>query len=355
MAEHSRKTAKRPEIVFFEVEDWEKDRLTRGLEGREMVFFRESLEKEQLPHIADASILSVFIRSEVDRETIFSLPHLKLITTRSTGFDHIDLDACNERGILVANVPYYGENTVAEHAFGLILALSRKIHKAYLRTLQGNFSFEGLRGFDLQGKTLGVVGAGRIGLHAIRIAKGFAMRVVAFDVRQDSLIAEVLGFEYVSLEDLLRQSDIISLHAPLNPSTYHMINRDNLQLAKRGALLINTARGGLVDTDALIWALDEGILSGAGLDVIEGEELVEEEKQLLRAPQAEEKLRMLLRQHVLLRREDVVITPHIAFNSWEALERIVDTTIGNIRLFLEGCPQNVVNPQAVVPGIVRAA
>ncbi len=181
------------------------------------------------------------------------------------------------------------------------------------------------------------------------------MKVVAFDPRQDPLISEVLGFAYAPLEELLGQSDVISLHAPLNQHTYHLINRDTLEKVKRGALLINTARGGLVDTDALLWALDEGILAGAGLDVIEGEELIEEEKQLLRAPLAEEKLRMVLRQHVLLRREDVVITPHIAFNSWEAMERIVDTTIANIRYFLAGKPQNVVNPGAGKKPVRRAA
>ncbi len=333
-------------IAFFETEEWEEQRLMKGLEGHPTAFFRGPLDQRVLSQIRDVAVLSVFIRSEVNRKAIESLPNLRLIATRSTGYDHIDLQACNERGILVANVPYYGETTVAEHTLGLMLALSRKIHKAYLRTIQGNFSLEGLRGFDLQGKTLGVVGAGHIGLHVIRIAKGFGMKVLAFDVRQDRLVSEVLGFDYVPLDDLLSRSDIISLHAPLNPSTHHMINRENLQKVKRGALLINTARGGLVDTDALLWALDEGILSGAGLDVIEGEELIEEEKQLLRTPMAEEKLRMLLRQHVLLRREDVVITPHIAFNSWEAMERIVDTTIANIRGFLEGSPENVVNPEA---------
>ena len=310
-------------------------------------FYHYPLNATVKPRFTDISILSVFIRSQVDRKVIEKFPDLRLIATRSTGYDHIDLEACNERGILVSNVPYYGETTVAEHTFGLILSLSRKIHKAYLRTSRGDFSLEGLRGFDLKDKTIGVVGAGRIGLHVIRIAKGFGMRAVAYDVKQDSLVAEVLGFEYVPLDELLQQSDIISLHAPLTPSTHHLINRDNLQKAKRGAILINTARGGLVDTDALIWALDEGVLSGAGLDVIEGEELIEEEAQLVRAPQPEEKLRAVLRQHVLLRREDVVITPHMAFNSWEALARIVDTTIDNIRGLMEGNPKNVVNPQAM--------
>lgn len=340
--------AERASIAFFEVEEWEEERLRKGLEGLETRFFRDDLDSAHLPGLEDVNILSVFIRSAVDRRAIEALPNLKFIATRSTGYDQIDVEACKERGIPVSNVPYYGENTVAEHTFGLILSLSRKIHEAYVRSTQGNFSMDGLRGFDLQGKTLGVVGAGSIGLHVIRIAKGFGMRVLAFDVHQNKLVAEVLGFEYASLEDLLGQSDIVTLHAPLNSSTFHMINRERLSHAKRGALLINTARGALVDTEALMWALDEGILSGAGLDVVEGEELIQEEKQLLTMPAAEEKLRMVVRQHVLLRRPDVVITPHIAFNSREAMERIVDTTIANIKGYLAGEPQNVVNPSVLV-------
>jgi D-lactate dehydrogenase len=334
-------------FAFFEVEDWEEERIRKALEGYRFSFFRGPLERSLLAEIQDASVISVFIRSDVTREVVDALPDLRLVVTRSTGYDHVDLDACGERGILVSNVPFYGENTVAEHTFGLILSLSRKIHKAYVRTVQGNFSLEGLRGFDLKGKTLGVIGAGSIGLHVIRIAKGFGMRVLAFDRKENHLMAEVLGFQYAPLDTLLAESDIITLHAPLTPTSHHLINRERLQKAKRGALLINTARGGLVDTDALIWALDQGILSGAGLDVIEGEELIVEEKQLLAAPLAEEKLRMLLRQHVLMRREDVVITPHTAFNSQEAMERIVDTAIEDIRGFLGGNPQNVVNLDAL--------
>lgn len=290
-----------------------------------------------------AEVLSVFIHSQVTRERIEVMPNLRLIATRSTGFDHIDLQACNERGITVANVPHYGENTVAEHTFGLILTLSRKIHKAYLRTVAGDFSLQGLEGFDLRGKTLGVVGAGSIGLRVIRIAKGFDMNVLAYDVKPNHLIAEVLSFEYVSLDDLLRRSDIITLHAPYMPTTHHLINAETFKQVKHGAVLINTARGALVDTEALIEALDAGILSGAGLDVIEGEELIEEEERLLRAPEASEQLRMLVRQHILLRRPDVVMTPHMAFFSREARERILDTTMENIRAFFAGRPQNVVN------------
>jgi D-lactate dehydrogenase len=168
------------------------------------------------------------------------------------------------------------------------------------------------------------------------------MRVVASDVRRQPLLAEVLGFEYVELDDLLEQSDIVSLHVPFSAATHHLLNRDRLQRMKRGGLLINTARGGLVDTDALLWALDEGILAGAGLDVLEGEELIAEEQQLLRAGVSTEHLQAAIRGHVLLRRENVVFTPHIAFDSEEALRRILETTVDNVEGLLHGSPTNVV-------------
>ncbi len=334
-------------IALFEVEDWEREYFMRGLADHELSFHRETLDEQRTGTIADAEVVSVFIHSRIDRQVVDALPRLRLIATRSTGYDHIDLEACAERGVLVANVPRYGENTVAEHTFGLILTLSRNLLRAYLRTSRGDFSLKGLEGFDLMGKTLGVVGAGSIGLHVVRIAKGFGMDVLAYDVNQSRLLADVLGFEYVGLEELLRRADIISLHAPYTPQTHHLINRDTLALVKRGALLINTARGGLVDTDALLWALDEGIIGGAGLDVLEGEELVSEERELLAQPAAEEKLRMLLRHHILLRRDNVIITPHSAFYSREALQRIVETTVANILRFEEGNPLNLVAPATV--------
>jgi len=331
-------------IAFFEVEDWERNVFAERLADHQLFFSHSVLDESNVGQVSEADVLSVFIHSMVSRRLIERMPNLRFIATRSTGFDHIDLLACQERGIVVSNVPYYGENTVAEHTFGLILSLSRNIHRAYMRTVRGDFTLQGLLGFDLKGKTLGVIGAGSIGLHVIRIAKGFGMNVLAYDVRQNRLLAEVLGFEYVPFEELLRRSDIISLHAPHTPETHHMINRETIRLIKRGALLINTARGALVDTDALLEALDEGILAGAGLDVLEGEELIKEERQLLAAVAVEDKLKALVRSHVLLRREDVVITPHIGFYSREALQRIVETTVANITGFLEGGPQNVVNP-----------
>lgn len=292
--------------------------------------------------LADAEVLIPFIHSAVDRPALDAMPGLRLIATRSTGYDHVDLHAAEERGIAVANVPAYGENTVAEHTFALMLALSRKVHQAWMRTQRGDYTLEGLRGFDLAGKTLGVVGAGSIGLHVIRIARGFGMDVLAYDVNQNRLLSEVLHFSYTDLDELLQRSDIVTLHAPAIPATHHMINRDTLAKMKDGTLLINTARGSLVDTQALAESLDGGKLAGAGLDALEGEEFMEHEDELLHQTGAEEKLKVLVRNNILQRRPDVVITPHIAFNSDEALQRILDITVENVRAFLSDNARNLV-------------
>jgi D-lactate dehydrogenase len=332
------------QMAFFEMEQWEDQFVqTSPLQHYRPRLYRERLTEETAKLAEDAEIISVFIYSELDKPTLGKLPKLRLIATRSTGYDHVDLAECRRRGILISNVPYYGENTVAEHAFGLILSLSRKIHKAVMQTSRFEFSLEGLRGFDLKGKTIGVVGAGRIGLHVIRIAKGFGMEVLAYDVRQEPLLAEVLGFTYVPFEELLRRSDVITLHAPLNKATHHMINKNNIDSIKRGAILINTARGSVVQTEALLSALDQGILSGAGLDVFEGEESIKEETALLVQQLPGEKLREIILSYALLHRDNVVVTPHIGFYSEEALHRIMQTTEENICRFLEGTPANLVN------------
>ena len=331
-------------IAFFEVEDWEEEYLKEKLSGHQLKFSNEKLSLENTAQIKDFDALSVFIYSKIDEQIIQEIPNLKLVTTRSTGFDHIDLDVCKKRGITVCNVPSYGENTVAEHTFALILSLSRNMCKACIRRFEQDFSIEGLEGFDLKGKTIGVVGTGQIGLHVIRIAKGFGMNVVAYDVRQNKLLSEVLEFEYVTLEDLLARSDVITLHVPHMKATHHLMNKDTFKLVKKGAILINTARGSIVDTEALIDALDKKILSGAGLDVFEGEEVIKEEKQLLFEPKNLEVLASLVKDHILLSKDNVVFTPHIAFYSKEALERILETTVENVAAFVSGKPQNVVQP-----------
>ncbi len=329
--------------VFFEAASWEKRTLTRALKSAHVSarFVSKPLIDDTLALAANAEIISVFIYSKLVPSILRRLPKLRLIATRSTGFDHIDLSVCKKRKITVCNVPSYGENTVAEHTFALILALSRNIHKAYVKTIKGDFSLEGLQGFDLKGKTLGIIGAGHIGLHVIKIAKGFGMKVLVFDVKKNVFLSEVLDYQHVSLEALLRSSDIVSLHTPYMASTHHLMNRNTFGMMKRGVLLINTARGALVDTDALVWALDQGIVAGAGLDVLEGEDLVKEERQLLSKDFSKERLATALRNHILLHRENVVITPHIAFDSREALQRILETTANNISSFLAGTPVNV--------------
>lgn len=332
-----------PGIPMFEMEDWEEryigDSPVSTLRPK---VFRDRLNADTVKLAEDAEIVSVFIYSDLSKSVLDRMPNVRMIATRSTGYEHIDTDECARRGITVANVPYYGENTVAEHAFGLILSLSRKIYKAYTRTSRMDFSLEGLRGFDLKGKTIGVVGAGRIGLHVVRIAKGFAMEVLVYDVRQETLLAEVLGFTYVSFDELLQRSDVISLHAPLNQYTYHMINSDNISRIKHGAILVNTSRGSIVETEALLAALDRGIISGAGLDVFEGEEAVKEDTALLVQKLPREKLSDVLLSYALLHRDNVVITPHIAFYSEEALTRIMETTVENILGFIEGRHVNTV-------------
>jgi D-lactate dehydrogenase len=330
-------------LAFFELNEWEEHYLRERLPApHEIVVLCHVLEDADLPKLTDAAVASPFIYSKLTADRLARLPALKLVATRSTGFDHVDTATCRQRGITVCNVPFYGENTVAEHTFALILALSRKVHEAFVRVRAGNFSLEGLRGFDLKDKTIGVVGAGHIGLHVIRIARGFGMKVLAFDVRRDNFLAEVLGFEYADLDTLLARSDTISLHAPYSPKTHHLINRDNVTRIKRGAVLINTSRGGLVDTTALLKALDDGILAGAGLDVLEGEEAVLEESALLNDTTNPELLRRAIQNHLILKKPNVVFTPHNAFNSQEALERILDTTLANIQAFAAGAPKNVV-------------
>ncbi|MFA6307436.1 MAG: hydroxyacid dehydrogenase [Patescibacteria group bacterium] len=332
------KIKQKTKVAFFEVEQWEKEYLQKALKGFKLYFFDNVIDKKNLKYIEDVDVLSPFIYSKVSKAVMEELPNLKLISTRSTGFDHIDLKAAKQAGVKVANVPSYGANTVAEHTFALILSLSRKIHQSYERTSRGNFSLDGLRGFDLRDKTIGIVGTGHIGQHVIRIAKGFGMHVLAYDVKRDAKLAKRLGFKYATLDVLLKKSDIISLHAPYNKATHHLINRKNIKLIKSEAMIINTARGGLIDTTALVDGLRSGKLAGIGLDVLEEEKYILKEEAELLSPHFASKskeninnyLQTIVEGHMLLISDKVIVTPHNAFNSQEALERILDTTIENV-------------------------
>lgn len=334
------KNATRKKIAVFEIEGWERAHLRKHLKDHDVSFHADPLTDANAALAKDAQIVSPFIYSRLSAAALKAMPRLELVVTRSTGFDHIDLAACKKRGIRIYNVPTYGENTVAEHTFALILALSRNVHKAYLKSLRRDYSIDGLMGFDLKGKTLGVIGAGHIGLHVIRIGKGFGMNVLAFDVRRQTFLAEVMGFAYASLDDILRQSDIICLLVPHNQHTHHLINRNNIGLIKKGAILINTSRGGVVETEALLEALDKKILAGAGLDVLEGEAYMKEEQRLLNTTTDLQKMAQVVHDNILISKENVVFTPHIAFFSREAIERILDTTTQNIAHFLAGRDTN---------------
>jgi D-lactate dehydrogenase len=331
-------------IVGFEVEDWERDCFKKLREDHDVVLLEKKLTADNVDQYKDADILSPFIYSDLDQDVLEQFDHLKLIATRSTGFDHIDVDYCRDNDITVCNVPSYGDNTVAEHVFALLLAISHNLVEAANRTKRGDFSLQGLRGFDLQGKTLGVIGTGTIGAYVIKIAKGFGMTVVAFDVFPNEDLAETLGFEYLSMDDLLAQSDIITLHVPANDKTHHLISDEQFNKMKDGMVLINTSRGSVVHIQALVRALAEGKVAAAGLDVLADEPTIHEESELLHSFfQKQHDMETLLADSVLLRLRNVIITPHSAFDTREAVQRILVTTIENIDDFIAGEPQNVVN------------
>lgn len=330
-------------IVIFDVEPWECETFEALDDEHDIVFEKASLDADQAEAHRDADVISGFIYSDFTGDVLGRFDDLRFIATRSTGVDHIDMERCDGNGITVSNVPSYGKNTVAEHVFALLLAISHKIVDAVDRTRRGDFSQEGLQGFDLLGRTLGVIGTGDIGAHAARIARGFEMEVLAFDVAPREDIAEQFGFRYVDMDELLSRSDIVSLHVPSTDETRHLIDGAAFDKMKDGAILINTARGDVVETSALLDALSSGKLAAAGLDVLPEEPAVREEAELIRRYFAREHdLTNLLADHILLRMRNVVITPHSAFNTREAMQRILDTTRENIEGFIAGDAPNTV-------------
>ena len=325
--------------VIYEIADWEKALFTQAFP--DAILEPEKLNSDTAKLHPDTEVLSCFVYSLADRATLEQFPNLKLIATRSTGYDHIDLNYCKEKGITVVTVPEYGSHTVAEFTFALILELTRKIYKSINQVKDLNFGHEDIRGVDIYGKTLGVIGLGKIGTNVVKIARGFGMSVLVYSRHEDPETAQKYGFNYAGMEDLLGLSDVISLHVPLTPQTKHIINKDNIKWFKKQSFLINTARGGLIDTEALIIALEEGILAGVGLDAIEEEKELTNEVSVLRdGKQSSEELKTMLYDHLLFDHPKVIITPHNAFNTQEAMERIAQTTIENIQSYLEGNIQN---------------
>lgn len=331
-------------ITLFEIQEWEKPTFDTLAEKHDITFVSEGLDEENAADYADSEIVSVFVHSEVNGQALEQLENLKAIATRSTGFDHIDMGTCRERDIKVAYVPGYGENTVASHTMGLLLNIAHRISDGIDRTRKGDFSNQGLRGFDVDGKTIGVIGAsGGIGRHVVRMAKGLGMKVLGQDIEEDADFAKEMEFEYVWLEDLCARSEVVTLHVPHNEATHHLIGSEQFEQMREGVIFLNTARGGLVDERALLKALASGKVAAAGIDVIKAEPQIREEAELLRIVlEDEEKWGTLLANETLLRMRNVYVTPHNAFNTEEAIQRILNITLENIEGFIDDKAEHLV-------------
>lgn len=319
-------------IIFYDTSELDKTQLTQALQGtdHQWEFIEEKLSLENCH--PDAEVISVFVTSSVTKECIDSMSQLRVIACRSTGFNNVDFDAANDRNITVLNVPTYGESTVAEYAFTMLLALQRKLISV-LAAENGQYDQPSLMGHDLDGKVFGCVGTGHIGQKAMKIANGFSMKVLAYDAFPKEELQQEHHFQYVAFEELLGQADIISVHVPYFPSNHHMFNAEAFAAMKPGAIFVNTARGELVDSKALIEALERGHIGGAAIDVIEGEALLNhhEETALLRSHTLPaDILRHSVEISVLKAMPNVIISPHNAFNTVEAIGRINNSTVTNI-------------------------
>lgn len=298
--------------------------------GHELTFLEPRLSSDTASLASGFNAVSIFVSDTADRTVIEQLARggTRLIALRSAGFNHVDLDAAAESGVTVVRVPAYSPHAVAEFTVGMILALARKYHRAHNRVREGNFALEGLVGFDLHGRTVGIVGTGNIGFHVARILTGFGCEMVGYDP-QPSERCRSLGLTYLSLEDVLARGDIITLHSPLTPQTRHLIDRDMLKLVRPGMMLINTSRGALVDTEAVIEALKDGRVGYLGLDVYEEEENLFFEDLSDRLIQDDIFSRLLTFPNVL-------ITGHQAFLTEAALTEIAETTLTNVDAFAAG-------------------
>lgn len=329
-------------IAFFETEEWEKPLLTKTFP--DAILSDEKLCEDNADKYKEIEVVSCFVYSTLKKEALSKLPNLKMIATRSTGFDHIDTEYCKAHNIVVTNVPEYGSRTVAEFTFALMLAVSRNIYESVQQSKDCNFDHKIIRGFDLFGKKIGIIGLGKIGLEVLKIARGFGMQPLVNARTHDEKLAKEYGVTFLELPELLAQADIITLHLPDMPQTHHILNTENIMKIKPGSILINTARGGLIQTEAILMALEKGILAGVGLDVLEEENHLSEEIELLssHSPHPAD-YKIMCMDHVLIRHPKVVVTPHNAFNSREALLRIVETTIDSIKHYTTGNPINVVS------------
>lgn len=335
---------KTSKIVFFETKPWEIEYIDDAFKDYDVKFTEDKLSDLNVEDYVDVEVISGFIGSQFSSKILSKLKKLKMIATRSTGFDHIDIEYCNKNNILVCNVPSYGENTVAEHSMALLLSLSRRIPESIERVRSNNFSPDGLTGSDLKGKVIGILGTGHIGRNMINYALAFDMKVLAYDMSPDQKFALDNGFSYVDFDYLIAKSDIISVHLPYNKNTHHIMNRNVISKMKDGVIIINTARGGLIETDALFDGLSSEKVGAAGLDVLEEEKFLSEEIALLHSDDdSSVNFKVALENHMMAHLPNVIITPHNAFNSKEALERIIKSTIENIDCYFSGLCKNLVS------------
>jgi D-lactate dehydrogenase len=322
-------------VILFDSHSYEKERFCLANEkyNHELTFYEGRLTEKSVKVAAGYPCVCAFVNDKLNRSVLETLVGggTKLIALRSAGYNHIDLKAAKALGLKVVRVPEYSPYAVAEHAVALMLTLNRKLHKAYNRVREGNFSLEGLVGFDFHKKTIGVIGTGKIGKVFIQIMRGFGCRVLAHDPKPDQALALAHQVLYVELEQLLRESDVVSLHLPLSPQTEHLIDQAAIQKMKPGAMLINTSRGKLIETRALISSLKSGHLGCAGLDVYEEEENYFFDDHSDQAIADDVLARLMTFPNVLL-------TSHQAFLTKEALGNISETTLASIREYEEGLP-----------------
>ena len=318
-------------IAFFDTKDYDKllfDEYNKKY-GYEITYLESKLNSETAPLTKGYDAICIFVNDIVDEKTIKILKDcgVKLIALRCAGFNNVDMKHM-DKDIKVVRVPAYSPYAVAEHAAALLLTLDRKIYKAYQRTRKYNFTLNGLLGFDIHGKTVGVVGTGKIGTCFIDIMKGFGTNIIAYDLYPNEKLAKEKGFRYVTLDELYKDSDIISLHCPLTEDNTKMINKDTIQKMKKGVVIINTSRGKLIDTEDLIYELEQDHIGGLGLDVYEDEEeffLNDMSNSYIRDKDLS----------TLLTMPNVVVTSHQAFFTKEALNKIASDTCENIKAIFE--------------------
>ena len=317
-------------IAFFDTKPYDRESFEQFNNGRyDIRFFETRLTAAALPLAKGCDAACAFVNAEIDREVVEGLVAngVKVLAMRCAGYNNVDFKAAYEVGLTVVRVPAYSPYAVAEHAVALLLALTRHIHKAAARTRDFNFSLVGLTGFDLHGKTAGVIGTGKIGRIFCDICKGFGMNVLAYDAYPNTSS----GLEYVSMERLLAEADVISLHCPLLPNTRHLINAETLTKVKHGVTIINTSRGGLIDSEALLAALREGTVGAAGLDVYE------EESEWFYEDRSDVTLQNKTLS-LLVSLPNVIVTSHQAFLTKEALANIAQTTLANLDAFFADEP-----------------